>query len=291
MQTPRPRIPHPHPLLPIVLLALWCVGAQAGARVLFSDPEDLVAVELATVGVNSLTGTPVVVLRDPESGDVVPIVIGPVEARAILMALQGVPVPRPMTHDLISNILAATGLRLERVLVDALIDGTYHGALDLRADDSNAPIYVDTRPSDSLALAVREGAAIFVAPEVIEAARGLEFEPLPDQEIVTALGITVVTLTDDLRVAMELGDRTGVLVSRVVGAAAEAGITAGALILSVNDETPESPMDFLDLVRGTPTGEKARIVYWDKGEQHEIELSTDVPDIHRLRQTEPRLQV
>ncbi len=289
MQTPRKL--HLRPCSAFVLFALVLAGVQAEARTLFSDPKDLIAVELATVGVNSLTGTPVVVLREPASGDVVPIVIGPIEARAILMALQEVPVPRPMTHDLISNILAATGLRLERVLVDALIDGTYHGALDLRANDSDTPIYVDTRPSDSLALAVREGAAIFVAPEVIEAARGLDFEPLPDQEIVTALGITVVALTDELRMAMEFGDRAGVLVSRATGAAAEAGISAGALILSVNGETPESPLGFLELVQRTPAGEKARIVYLDDGGEHEIELSTDVPDIQRFRDREPRLQV
>ncbi len=107
----------------------------------------------------------------------------------------------------------------------------------------------------------------------------------------TALGITVVALTGELREAMELGDREGVLVSRAVGAAANAGLAAGALILSVNGETPESPLDFLELVRKTPSGEKARIVFWHDGEEHEIELSTDVPDIQRLREAEPKLQV
>ncbi len=289
MSTPRNSRLRPFPAL--ALLAMILAGTQVEARALFSDPEDLVAVELATVGIHSMSGSPVVVLREPASGDVVPIVIGPVEARAILMALQGVPVPRPMTHDLISNILAAAGLRLERVLVDALIDGTYHGVLDLRADDSDTPIYVDTRPSDSLALAVREDAAIFVAPEVIEAARGLAFEALPEHEIVTALGITVVTLTEELRMAMELGDHAGVLVSRATGAAAEAGLAPGALIVSVNGKTPESPLDFLTLVRRTPAGEKARIVYQDAGERHEIELSTKVPDPGHFRDREPRLRV
>ncbi len=285
------RITNPRVWRLLLLIVLLCASFQAFARQLFADPGDLVAVELATVGVHSPSGTPVVVLREPVSGDVIPIVIGPIEARAIMMALQGVPVPRPMTHDLISNILTATGMRLERVLVDALIDGTYHGALDLRADGSDTPVYVDTRPSDSLALAVREGATIFVAPEVIEAARGLEFMPLPDQEIVTALGITVVALTDELRDAMELGERAGVLVSRAAGAAAEAGLGAGALIMSVNGDTPDSPLNFLDLVRRTPPDKKARIVFWDDGDEHEIELSTDVPNIHRLREAEPRLRV
>lgn len=288
---PTHRITKPRTWRLLLLIVLLCAAAQAGARELYSAAEDLVAVELATVGVSSLTGTPVVVLRDPASGDVVPIIVGPIEARAILMALQEVPVPRPLTHDLISNILAATGMRLERVLVDALIDGTYHGALDLRAKDSDTPIYVDSRPSDSLALAVREDAAIFVAPKVIEAARGLAFEPLPDEEIVTALGITVVSVTDELREAMKLGDRTGVLVSRAVGEAAKAGLAAGALILGVNGETPESPLGFLDLVRRTPTDEKARITYWSDGKKFEIELSTDVPEIHRIRGAEPRLRV
>lgn len=290
MQIHRPRfLPSPWRLLAIALMLGLAVTGHA--RELRSDPARLVAVELATVGINTLTGAPVVVLREPLSGAAVPIVIGPVEARAILMALQEIPVPRPMTHDLISNILEATGLRLERVLIDALIDGTYHGALDLRASGSDLPIFVDTRPSDSLALAVREGAAILVAPEVIEAARELDFAPLPDDEIVTAIGITVVAVTDALREAMDLGDHAGVLVSRAVGDAAQAGLSAGALITRVNGEIPRSPMDFLDLVGRTPAGERARIVYRDEGSEHEVELSVDVPGIQRLREGEPRLQV
>lgn len=285
------KISHQRGMLWVLAAMLTCWPVAAYTRELLSDPDQLVAVELATVGINPVTAAPVVVLREPTSGDVVPIVIGPVEARAILLALQEVPMPRPMTHDLISSILAAGNIRLERVLVDALIDGTYHGALELRAGDSDEPIYVDTRPSDSLALAVREGSAIFVAPEVIEAARGLEFELLPDEEIVTAIGITVVTIADDLREAMELGEIDGVVVSRAVGAAAKAGIAAGSLILSVNGEAPVSPLEFLELVLKTPPDQKARIIFRKNDEQHEIELSTDVPDIQRLRESAPKLRV
>lgn len=275
----------------IAILLLPALISHAQARELRSDPDKLIAVELATVGVNPTSGTPVVLLREPVSGDIIPIIIGPVEARSILMAQQAIEVPRPMTHDLISNIFDATNLRLERVLIDALIDGTYHGALDLRADGDDTPVYVDTRPSDSLALAVREGAAIFVAPEVIESARGLAFEPLTDDKVVTALGITVVELTEDLREAMELGDRNGVLVSRAAGAASSAGLSAGALIMSINGETPTTPMEFLELVRQTPADKNASIVFWDDGEEYEVELSTDVPNIQRLQESEPRLQV
>ena len=280
------------PSLCIVIAALWT--APLSARELHAPIDDMIAVELLTVGVNTLTGAPVVVLREPESGDTIPVVIGSPEAQAILMALHEIQVPRPMTHDLISGILSASGMRLERVLIDALVEGTYHGALELRSangdGNGDAPVYVDARPSDSLAIAVREKAAIFMAPTVLEAARQLDMED-GDGLGVTALGMSVIAVTRALRESLGLDDRNGVLVSRSAGAAAAAGVPPGALILSVNGRTPASPEEFLTLVEDTPPDSDVQIVYWLDGVEREVALPQGPGDAGTVRQTQPKLRV
>ena len=265
-------------LLYIALLsALLALPLSSQARDLAVHPDELVPVELATVGFDRLSGTPVALLREPESGDVVPILIGVNEARAILMAMHEVDVRRPMTHDLLHSLVGAVDARLERVMVDELRDGTYFGMLQIRLNGRDDPVLVDTRPSDGLALAVRSGAAILVAPAILQDRPDLEFEGLQDDEVVTALEITVVPATEDLRDALGLPERQGLLVSRAEGRAASAGIAEGDLILSINGETPEGPMDFLELVGETPTGERAHIRFWSDGEIREVEIPTDVP--------------
>ncbi len=264
-----------------VLLLLTAV-ARADVREPAVPLDQMIMVELATVGFESLSGSPVVLLREPASGDVVLISIGPNEALAILLALREVPTPRPMTHDLLANVIAASGGSVERVMVDALVGSTYTGLIELHLEHRDAPVLVDSRPSDALALAVRTGATLLVAPDVLVATRGLEFEGLPEsQQVVTALGITVGAVTPDLREALRLPDRPGLLVSRAVGEAAELGLAAGAMVLEVNGEVPDSPMAFLELVRRTPSDSRATLSIWQDGEIREIDLSTDVPEPRR----------
>lgn len=251
------------------------------ARELSVNPEELVEVELAALGVSPVTGTPVVLLRDLESGDVVPIFIGVAEARAILLAMHGEEPPRPMTHDLIGNLLSAVGATLERVMIDDLANDTYFGMLELKLKGHDELVRVDTRPSDGLALAVRTGATILVAPKILIATRDLKYEGLDSDQVVTALGITVVEVTDELRSAHHLPKRRGVLVHRVTGRAARAGLNPGSLILKVNNKVPESPMAFLELVRQTPEGQRVRIHYWQDGEEKELSLPA-------LRRERPR---
>lgn len=264
---------------PVVLLfALALKAGDAGAREMATDPERLLAVELATVGMDRDSGAPIALLRDPDSGDVVPIVIGIDQAQAILLAMHDVPLSRPQTHDLMVSILDDLDTRLERVIIDSLEDGTYLGWLELRRAGEDSPRHIDTRPSDGLALAVRTGAAIAVAPEILEADIPFDFTP-PGEEVVTALGITVIQAPADLREALELPDAPGVVVSRAVGRAASAGVSRGALILQVNDRMPKTPIEFLDAVSATPEDQQARIRFWMDGEEHTIELPTDVPEI------------
>ncbi len=265
-------------ILGIGLIMLMVSTAQARVPVL--APDELVAVELATVAVDPFSGTPLVVLREPESGDFVLISIGTHEAMAIMRALEEVTTPRPMTHDTAVAMLDAMNGELHQVMVDALVEGSYLGVLDIRRQAvPETPVYVDTRPSDGLALAIRTGARILVAPAVLQASRERDFSGLGDDQVVTALGLSVVALNDERRNEYGLPDgRDGLLVVRARGAAQEQGVEAGALIQSVNGSPVESVMDFLRQVQATPAGKSARLRIWYEGEEQDVELDTGVPE-------------
>ena len=252
---------------------------SAAGRDLAVSEDLLIPVELASVGVEPMTGTPVVLLREPESGSIVPIFIGPNEARAILIAQRGIQPERPMTHDLTGGIIDALGASLDRVIVDELRNGTYLGALELSSGEGDSIVRVDTRPSDGLALAVRLGASIFVAPAILEAGEDIPFRGLEDDEdVVTAIGITVMAVNEEIREALGLPDEPGVVVTATRSHAEQAGLRAGALILSVNDEAISTPMEFLEQVTTATEHRNAEIRFWHDGERHQIELSTEVPE-------------
>lgn len=125
---------------------------------------------------------------------------------------------------------------------------------------------------------MRSGAAIFVAPDVLAAGEDIPFEGLGDDEdVVTALGITVMQPGSELREALQLPDKPGVLVSNVRGEASTLGIRPGAVITRVNEVSIISPLVFLEQVNATPRGEKAVVEFWHEGETLTVELDTDVP--------------
>jgi len=100
------------------------------------------------------------------NGYVLPIMIGMPEASAIQAALEGYIAERPMTHDLIMSMLGALGVIIEKVTIDALINNVFTATIVL--NESGKSIYVDARPSDSIALALRANAPIFVARRLIK---------------------------------------------------------------------------------------------------------------------------
>lgn len=258
-------------------LIAWVTPACAEAE----DGENLVPVELSTVGVDARSGTPVALLRNPESGEVVPIFIGMTQAEAILRALHEVDTPRPMTHDLMQDLLGSMEAEIDRIVVYDLRGGTYYGRIELRVAGEEEIRVVDTRPSDGFALAARTGARIEVARDILQAELDFEFHaPEGDRNVVQAAGVTVVAADGELLEQMGLpSDREGVLISAVDPQPAAAGLEPGMLVLEVNGEAMTNPMDFLDGVRATPAGEDARLkVLGPDGEQH-IEVPTEVPEV------------
>src|ERR1700721_3846621 len=116
---------------------------------------------------------PIVLLKAVESNKFLPIWIGHPEAAAILMKLQGASTPRPMTHDLLSDVLGELEVECTRVAVTELRENTFYASISLRVNGRD--LEIDSRPSDALALAVRSGAPIFAADEVTAEA-AIEFE-------------------------------------------------------------------------------------------------------------------
>jgi len=116
---------------------------------------------------------PIVLLKTADGNKFLPIWIGHPEAAAILMKLQGASTPRPMTHDLVTDLLGQLDAQVVRITVTELKENTFYASITVQQDGSE--IEIDSRPSDAIALAVRAEAKIFAADEVIEES-GIEFE-------------------------------------------------------------------------------------------------------------------
>jgi bifunctional DNase/RNase len=126
---------------------------------------------------------PIVLLKTLEGNRYLPIWIGHPEAAAILMKMQGAPTPRPMTHDLVTEMLGELNATVAKIAVTELRDNTFFAIITLQVNGSE--VEIDSRPSDALALAVRTDAPIFVSDQVIEDS-AIEFggEPEEQDEIV-----------------------------------------------------------------------------------------------------------
>ena len=126
---------------------------------------------------------PIVLLKTAEGNKFLPIWIGHPEAAAILMKLQGANTPRPMTHDLVTDMLEKLEARVTRIAVTELRENTFYAVVTVAVDGSE--IEIDSRPSDAIALAVRSDAPIFADDTVIEeSAIEFEHEDVNEEEVV-----------------------------------------------------------------------------------------------------------
>ena len=147
---------------------------------------------------------PIVLLKTAEGNKFLPIWIGHSEAAAILMKLQGATTPRPLTHDLVTAMLAELEARVTRITVTELRDNTFYASITIQQDGSE--IEVDSRPSDAIALAVRAEAPIFADDRVIEeSAIEFEGEEVNEEEIVDEFRKFLDQVTPD-EFAVEEGD-------------------------------------------------------------------------------------
>lgn len=125
----------------------------------------MIEMKIAGIAIDAITRSPIVLLKDAAERRALPIYIGQDQARAILGALEKQVPPRPLTHDLMANILEAWDMDLDRVIIHSLQDNTFYALMILRKGDLRKEI--DARPSDAIAIALRMNAPIWVMEEVI----------------------------------------------------------------------------------------------------------------------------
>jgi hypothetical protein len=124
----------------------------------------LVEMKVRGLALDPVSNMPIIILRDEEDKRSLPIWVGIFEANAIALELEKIATPRPMTHDLIKNVLESLDAQVTRVVVTDLRENTFYAALHLKL--GNAEHTVDSRPSDAIALALRVAAPIFVEDAV-----------------------------------------------------------------------------------------------------------------------------
>jgi bifunctional DNase/RNase len=132
----------------------------------------LIEMQIKGLMIDPVTGVPIVILRNADNQRVLPIWVGPVEANAIALQIENVTPPRPMTHDLLKNLLAEFDARVQRVIITALRGNTFYAYLDIERQGTR--MLVDARPSDALALALRSRAPVFVDDAVLDQASSVE---------------------------------------------------------------------------------------------------------------------
>ncbi len=130
----------------------------------------MIQMEVGGLGFDPRNLSPLVLLKDHEEMNFLPIWIGIFEAASIAMEMQGLHPPRPMTHDLIKSVLEKTGSKVERVIINDIKDGTFYAVLEVKKSDGSK-VNIDSRPSDAIAIAIRCAAPVYVSEVVMMQAK------------------------------------------------------------------------------------------------------------------------
>jgi bifunctional DNase/RNase len=124
------------------------------------------------IALDPITNMPIIILKDQEEKRALPIWVGIFEANAIALELEKIATPRPMTHDLIKNILDGMGATVQQIVVNDLNDNTFFAVIEVSYDGN--VVNIDSRPSDAIALALRVNAPIFVTEKVVSKAKHMD---------------------------------------------------------------------------------------------------------------------
>ncbi len=242
--------------VPALFLAL--VGlAQAAAPV---------EVEVKGVRVDPASGSPVVLLNEKAgSGRSLPIWIGPLEAEAILLELDGVVAPRPLTHDLMKRLVEALGARLDRVVVTEVVEQTYRARLDLERSGGER-VTLDARPSDAIALALRFRRPILVEPAVFSRVDAAPGAP------VRAFGITAQDLTPELAEVLAVPDEHGAVVTDVDRASPARKLHREDVVTGVDGERVSSAGDLMALLERRTAGQAMQVSVRRQGQPVVVRL-------------------
>lgn len=144
------------------------------------DNAPLIRMKVTGLTIDPFTNMPIIILKDFEEKMALPIWIGLIEASAIATELEKIQLARPMTHDLLRNILGELDVKVSKVEVNDLADNTFYAKIFLRKDDEE--LVMDARPSDAIALALRTSSPIFVDRRVMEKSRRIDLSKTLDED-------------------------------------------------------------------------------------------------------------
>ena len=140
-----------------------------------------IEMKVAGITLDPLTKMPIIILKDLNDENSLPIWIGLAEASAIATQLEKIDLARPMTHDLLTNILRELDVFLENVKVTELKDNTFYATLSLKI--GNRSLSIDSRPSDAIALALRTESPVFVHEEVLKRSKAIDMDQFTEEEV------------------------------------------------------------------------------------------------------------
>jgi len=241
-----------------LMASIWLSGESMGEKIALTvrEEKDLLQVKVHKLIVDPASMQPVVFLADSREERAMPIWIGPCEANALNMEIQGATSPRPLTHDLMVRMMQKVNARVQRVIITHSKEGTYYATLVM--DRGGSLEEIDARPSDSIVIALKFKAPIFVAKNLFrEMAVSLEEQ----KGIEERYGLTIQELTPLLAQSFSYKSTRGVLVSdvREGGLAAKDGLRRGDIFVEVGGIPIEDVMSFKGSLAKIKSAVPARI--------------------------------
>ncbi|HET8563148.1 MAG TPA: bifunctional nuclease domain-containing protein [Candidatus Binatia bacterium] len=224
-----------------------------------------IEMKIKTMMLDPHSQTPIVLLESVTDKKLLPIWIDIPEAKSIALELEKVEIPRPLTHDLIRNILQGLGATLYRVTITDLRNNTYFAALTLRFKGQE--FQIDSRPSDAIAVALRMKAPIYASPQVLAKSQQV---PTPDnrgEQLKRKLGIQAQDLNAELAGLLDIQVQRGILVADVTSGspATSAGIQRGDIITKANDKTIQGTSDLENLLLNSKKPQQIKLEVIRKG--------------------------
>ncbi len=232
-------------LVYVIMLASLAVYRVSLAKP--DPPSALLEMKVKGVTMDPSGRSPIVILQASDGQQAFPIWIGMHEARAIALAMEGVPTPRPLTHLLLQNILTDLHIKVVRIVIHDLRHNTFYASIFLQQGPTTHTI--DARPSDAIALALGLQAPIFVAPTVFEAVRTVTLStPSQPASLAKKFGMHMQSLDAELASVFRLDSTRGVLIAFVEeGSLAERqGLRRGDVITSADGRPLQDMHDLLE---------------------------------------------
>ncbi len=241
----RPRASLAAAALFAVLTAILALSSGCARRSNDDSPAPgQVRVEVANVGLDNDSGAHYVLLEDSAHTHTLPIMIGDEEARTIMLEMHGIKPDRPLTEDLLRDVIEQTGNHIDRVVITSVHDQIYYADIYL----DRAGLRLDSRPSDAIALAMGMGAPIFVAKGLFQSATAIQHQRPANKNLpatITAQDIVVQDLSPSLARHFAVPALSGVLVAQVSGFAARAGLMCGDIVTAVDKHPVHRTSDFV----------------------------------------------